>query len=384
MTADFGGLRVVHSSRYFSGSPCDAADQDRAHSEEIIGKSPGIQHAQQCIDRVAPTEATVLISGETGTGKELFARRLHSKSLRSSGPLLSVNCAAIPDNLLESELFGFEKGAFTGAYTRQEGQLVAANRGTVFLDEIGDLSLAGQAKILRVLEQREVRPLGSRTTRAVDIRLVAAVNTDLQQLVEQGRFRQDLFFRINVISVHIPPLRERREDIPLIADHFLESLARKYARASVILAPAAHNYLMQQAWAGNVRELRNVVERAFLLSNSNIIAEQDIVEMCDMDVAWCSESTVETSANLNVCSESGPDRQTSRTSIRARRVCSSESSELYQLRKALEETKWNKSRAAEMLQWSRMTIYRKIVQYDLHPPGRDSGSVLPGIDLIAH
>jgi transcriptional regulator with PAS, ATPase and Fis domain len=364
LTASPGGCAAVE--RAF----CDGASAQPCApiSDEIVGESACVQFLKQCIDRVAPTEATVLITGETGTGKELFARRLHLKSNRRSGPLVSINCAAIPEDLIESELFGFEKGAFTGAATRQEGRIAAGNKGTVFLDEIGDLSLSGQAKILRVLEQREVRPLGAQATRPVNIRLVAATNCDLTELIAKGKFRQDLFFRINVINIHVPPLRERREDIPLLAIHFLQTLALQYNRPLAGLTPEANNYLMRQPWAGNVRELRNIVERAFLLSDSEHITEQDIAERFDVASSWCEGRTPETHTSFRMSPDSQLDHRTSRTSIRARKVCSSEYSELDQLRKALEETKWNKSRAAEMLQWSRMTIYRKIVRYDLHPP----------------
>jgi transcriptional regulator with GAF, ATPase, and Fis domain len=245
--------------------------------DEIVGDSAQIGLIKRCIDRVAPTEATVLITGETGTGKELFAHRVHRLSNRSDRPFISLNCAAIPDNLFESELFGFEKGAFTGACTRRDGMLVQAHGGTMFLDEIGDLSLSAQAKLLRVLEQKEVRPLGSPKMQTVDFRLIAATNRDLEHLVARGEFRQDLLFRIKVIHFHIPPLRERQDDIPLIANHFLAALSLEYSRASLSLTLGAQRRLKQLHWTGNIRELRNIIERAFLFSQQPIASRNGIL-----------------------------------------------------------------------------------------------------------
>jgi len=357
--------RLRHSS--FDHRPAHTDASPDADQDEIIGASALIKFAMHCIDRVATSDAAVLITGETGTGKELFARRLHVMSDRKNGPLISVNCAAIPDSLLESELFGFEKGAFTGAGSRQEGRLIQANGGTVFLDEIGDLSPAAQAKILRVLEEKEVTPLGSRTARAIDVRFVTATNRDLAALIGKDRFREDLFFRINVVNIDIPPLRERQEDIPLIADHFLEKLSRRYNRLARI-SPRAQEYLKRQPWIGNVRELRNVIERTFLFLEGEQITEQDFLQTCHSATRWHSASMMDNSTTFRLCSQSHVTRRTSRTSVKNRRVTSSECSERDQLRKVLEETKWNKSKAAEILQWSRMTIYRKIAAYDLHPP----------------
>lgn len=332
--------------------------------DEIVGDSTQIGLIKQCIDRVALSDAAVLITGETGTGKELFARRLHFMSNRRDGPFIPINCAAIPDSLLESELFGFEKGAFTGAGSRQNGMLVEGNGGTVFLDEIGDLSRSAQAKLLRVLEQKEVRPLGSGKTQTVDFRLVAATNRDLEQLAFKGEFRQDLVFRINVIHVRIPPLRERQEDIPLIADHFLRMFSLQSPRAFVGLTPGARRRLMQIPWTGNVRELRNVIERAFLLSDSACITEQNIAQMYDL--ASC-QSTTQVPIHFQAAPQGQP-HSVSRTSYRYSKVNSSETSELEQIRKTLEETHWNKSEAAKLLRCSRMTLHRKVVQYQLHSP----------------
>ncbi|HZS56337.1 MAG TPA: sigma-54 dependent transcriptional regulator [Bryobacteraceae bacterium] len=335
-------------------------------SDEIVGTSVQIQSIKRCIDRVAPCDATVLITGETGTGKELVAHRLHRMSNRRNGPLISINCAAIPDSLIESELFGFEKGTFTGAASRQEGRLLQANGGTLFLDEIGDLSASAQAKILRVLEQREVQPLGSRTTRIMDARIVAATNRNLEQLATTDSFRSDLFFRLSVINVHIPPLRERPEDIPPIAVHILRQMAIQYAHPFVSLTAGAQAYLQQLPWRGNVRELRNFLERALLFSNSEQITEHDVGEMYHSTTNWQGGTVSSLAADFESDIQTG--RRTARTSSRSRKVASSQCSELTELRNALEQTKWNKTKTAEVLQWSRMTIYRKIVQYDLHPP----------------
>lgn len=330
-------------------------------ADEIIGESPQIRSIKQCIDHVAPTDTSVLITGETGTGKELFARRLHRLSNRRNGPLVSINCAAIPDSLLESELFGFEKGTFTGASLRYEGRFMQANGGTLFLDEIGDLSPSAQAKLLRVLEQKEVHALGSKTARRLDARIVAATNRRLGPISGLDNFRPDLFFRISVINVHIPPLRERKEDIPLIANHFIEELAVGYDRPFVRLSPAAHQYLQRSPWTGNVRELRNLLERAVLFSNGPCITEQDLARLSHAPCFCHVEPPVKAASPLSANSIPG-------TPIRPRKMAASPQSELNLLRDALEQTNWNKTKTAEVLRWSRMTIYRKISQYNLQPP----------------
>jgi transcriptional regulator with GAF, ATPase, and Fis domain len=365
------------SSWYCNGAPI-ARSPILPQPDEIVGNSGQIEFIKKCIDRVAPSEAPVLITGETGTGKELFARRVHRMSNRRERPFVSINCAAIPDSLLESELFGFEKGAFTGANCRQEGMLVAANGGTVFLDEIGDLSPSAQAKLLRVLEQKEVRPLGSGKTQAIDFRLVAATNRDLEELTSEGKFRQDLLFRINVIHVHIPPLRERQGDIPLIADYFLQALITQYPRGVVSLTLGAQRRLKQLPWIGNVRELRNVIERAFLLSSSECITEQAIVETCDSAICRHVRSTAEMPIRFQAAPKFQPERRVAHTSYRYPTIHSSETSEPEQIRKALEETRWNKSEAAKILHCSRMTLYRKVVRYELSPPANMPPAREPG------
>lgn len=342
-----------------------AESPDLAHSDEIAGNSPQIRFIKQYIDRAAASEATIFITGETGTGKELFAKRIHRRSNRRNRPLISINCAAIPDSLLESELFGFEKGAFTGALSRQDGTFVQADGGTLFLDEIGELSLTAQAKLLRVLEQKEVRPLGSRMLRPIDIRLVIATNHDLEQLATGGKFRQDLLYRLNVIHVHIPPLRERPEDIPDIANHFLRSLSLKYARPPLNLTAGAQAYLKQHPWGGNARELRNVIERVFVFANSEYITEREVAQMCHFATCWHVGSGNESPTSFQAGPKGPAQYRTNQTKFSSYRLGLTEASESELVRKTLEQTKWNKSKAAEILQCSRMTIHRKIAQYHL-------------------
>ncbi len=336
--------------------------------DDIAGNSVQIQILKKLIDVVASSDAAVLIIGETGTGKELFARRLHSASNRRAQAFVAINCGAIPDSLVESELFGFEKGAFTGASSRKQGRLAEADGGTLFLDEIGDLSPTAQAKLLRVLEQKEVQPLGSGAVRVLDFRVVAATNRDLAQLATEGKFRQDLLFRLNVIQIDIPPLRERIPDILLIANHFLKKLSSRYGRAAPRLTPGAERRLGRQPWLGNARELRNVMERIFLLSESSDITEDDVSRMCESGIRWRVGTPSGHATKEPNQSKTEPHDRVARTQHRPLQMESSDTSELERLRGALEQTKWNKSKAAELLSCSRMTIHRKIVQYELSPP----------------
>ena len=240
--------------------------------ETVAADSSPMQDALRCARKVAPTEATVLILGESGTGKELIARAVHGQSSRS-GPFVAVNCASIPETLLESELFGHEKGAFTGALSRQEGLVHAADGGTLFLDEIGELTSAAQARLLRMLQQREVRRVGARKAEAVDIRLVAATNRDLPKLVERQEFRTDLYFRLKVVEIELPPLRERPEDILPLAESFLARATAKLGRPPLDLDPSAVEAMKRYRWPGNVRELQHAVERAAILHESGPITE---------------------------------------------------------------------------------------------------------------
>jgi transcriptional regulator with GAF, ATPase, and Fis domain len=225
---------------------------------------------------VAPSEATVLLLGETGTGKELVAQAIHRNSPRAAGPFVVVNCAALPETLLESELFGHERGAFTGATNRKEGRFVLAHHGTLFLDEVGELSLPIQAKILRVLQAREFEPLGGTHTVRVDVRIITATNRDLEKMVREGRFRDDLFYRLNVFPVMLPPLRERPEDLPALAAFFLKKFCEKNRRESITLAPEVLEALRHYPWPGNIRELENVMERAVILCRGTVITLENL------------------------------------------------------------------------------------------------------------
>jgi len=244
---------------------------DRFDFTKIIGRSAAMGHLFESMALVAPTEATVLIAGESGTGKELIANAVHQNSLRRDRPFIKVNCAALPETLLESELFGHEKGAFTGALARKEGRFHLAHRGSIFLDEIAEMSPATQAKILRVLQEREFEPIGSTQTVKVDTRVITATNKNLAEEMQQGRFREDLYYRLNVVTLAVPPLRDRREDIPLLADLFLKRYAEKNRRHIKGFSPRAMDALMRHPWHGNVRELENVVERAVIMARGDVI-----------------------------------------------------------------------------------------------------------------
>ncbi len=235
----------------------------------ILGTSPVIQKVRETIDKIADTDSTVLILGESGTGKELVARALHYGSMRSNKPFVPINCAAIPEDLLESELFGYEKGAFTGAIATKIGRFEAANNGTVFLDEIGDMSPGLQVKILRVLQEKEFDRVGGRASIKVDVRVVAATNQDLDRAVEEKRFRGDLYYRLNVIPVHLPPLRNRREDIPMLLDHFIEKISKRKKKCIKGVAPDAIRVFEGYDWPGNIRELENLVERLVVLKEED-------------------------------------------------------------------------------------------------------------------
>ena len=243
---------------------------------EIVGESAKLRDLLELIERVAPTSSTVLIQGESGTGKELVARALHSNSPRADGPLVAINCAAITETLLESELFGHEKGAFTGAVSRKKGKIEMAEGGTLFLDEISELAAGMQAKLLRALQEREVDSVGGTRSIKVDVRVIAATNRNLAEDVQAGRFRSDLFYRLNVVSLTTPSLRERREDIPLLAQNFIAKVSEKYHVPPKPLAAEALTLLLQYDWPGNVRELENAIERAVVLGVSDEIAAEDL------------------------------------------------------------------------------------------------------------
>ncbi len=247
---------------------------ERYNVEGIVGKSFAIRKLLELIERVAQTDVNVLITGESGTGKSLVAKAIHFMSKRKEKPFITINCSAIPETLLEAELFGYEKGSFTGAYTSKKGKFELANGGTIFLDEIGDMPLALQPKILRVIQDKEIERLGSEKTIKVDVRIISATNKDLRELVSQGHFREDLYYRLNVLPIHIPPLRERKEDIPILVDHFLEAFNQRYNK-KVRFHPKVIEIFMEYPWYGNVRELENVVERLVILRDG-LIKEGDL------------------------------------------------------------------------------------------------------------
>jgi len=242
---------------------------------DIVGDSAAITDIKQTIEKVAPTDARVLITGENGTGKELVAKWLHDKSARSGGPMVEVNCAAIPSELIESELFGHEKGSFTSAIKQRQGKFELANGGTLFLDEIGDMSLSAQAKVLRALQESQVTRVGGDKKIKVDVRVLAATNKDLRKEIEEGNFREDLYHRLSVMIIHVPALRDRKDDIPLLVDHFLNQISNEYGTAPKAISDGAMKQLKEYAWTGNIRELRNIVERLIIMSNDEI-TEADV------------------------------------------------------------------------------------------------------------
>ncbi|MCF8063251.1 MAG: sigma-54 dependent transcriptional regulator [Deltaproteobacteria bacterium] len=308
----------------------------------IIGRSSAMIRILETVSQVAPSEATVLISGESGTGKEMIAGAIHFNSARKDGPFVKINCAAITETLLESELFGHEKGAFTGAHRRKEGRFRQAHGGSLFLDEISEMSLAMQVKLLRVLQEREITRVGGEEVIHVDVRIIAATNKDLLEEIQSGRFREDLYYRLNVVSLRMPPLRERREDIPLLAQHFLERFAEANARDIRGFTPRAMDLLLRHDWPGNVRELMNAVERAVVLSRA------DVIDSGDLSVVSGRGEALETGEAEN-------DGGTAGVSL--------EEVERAAILKTLEETGGNKSEAARRLGITRKTLHKKLQRY---------------------
>jgi DNA-binding NtrC family response regulator len=319
--------------------------------EGMVGRHPEMIRIYQLITQVAETPATALITGESGTGKELVARALHARSARSAQPFVAINVAAIPDTLIESELFGHEKGAFTGAHARKLGKFELAQGGTVLLDEIGSLRLDLQSKLLRVLQEREIYRLGGGRPVPVDVRVLAATNVNLRAAVRERTFREDLFYRLNVVPIHVPPLRERREDIPMLVEHFVRKIARACNRDVRGVSAGALETLTRYDWPGNVRELENVLHRAVVLTREPVLHLQDI----PLDVA-----PPETGSRL------GED-----TGLPLREAC--EQFERQYVLRVLERVRWNMSRAARVLGVHRNTVLAKLTAWGVQRPGASDG-----------
>lgn len=325
-------------------SRCSDASTERlivgAEVPMMIGHSPAMQHVYKLIGQVAASDATVLVRGESGTGKELVVNAIHHNSTRAQGPLVKVNCAAIPETLLESELFGHEKGAFTNAVYRRLGRFEEARGGTLFLDEIGDLAPALQSKLLRAVQERTIERLGSNTPIQVDLRMITATSRNLEEAVGQGEFREDLYYRLNVITIKLPPLRERRQDIPPLVQHFLQRDGR-----AVSITPSALAILCDYHWPGNVRELENTIERAAVLARSGIIDESDIQlnPVAHRQAAhWTEQISLEEGWKANVAAV-----------------------EKSMVARALRKAEGNKSRAAELLGIHRRLLYEKLREHGL-------------------
>lgn len=308
--------------------------EEKDESNEIIGKSEAMQEIFDLITRVAPTDSTVLITGESGTGKELIAQAIHGNSLRSYMPFIAVSCGALPDTLLESELFGYEKGAFTGADHTRRGRFEMAHKGTLFLDEVGEISPKTQVNLLRVLQQKTIRRLGGEEEINVDVRILAATNRDLQKQINENRFREDLFYRLNVISIHVPPLRERKGDIPLLVEAFIRKYCLAMNREVVKISPSSIKLLTDYHWPGNVRELENIIERAIVIGNGKEIRTDDIP----------------------ISKKAGIQSDYPRSLGRMEEM---------HIKNVLEENDWNISRAARTLEIDRQTLYNKIEKYKL-------------------
>jgi two-component system NtrC family response regulator len=325
----------------------EALSAQLASREEmrVVGTSPSWKEVLRQVGQVAPAETTVLVTGESGTGKEVVARLIHQGSPRSGKPFVAINCAALPEQLLESELFGHDRGAFTGAVATKIGRIEQAHGGTLFLDEIGEMSPLVQAKLLRVLEEREFQRLGGTRTLRADVRLIAATNRDLSRAIERGQFREDLFYRLNVFEIHVPPLRDRPGDIPLLANQFLEELGRSMGRRTAGISRDARTWLLGYPWPGNVRELRNAIERAILLCDGGLITREHLPVVVTRPAPPAREGTA-----ASALPPSGVDlAELDRSYIVA----------------ALERARGNKSRAARLLGLSRSQLYSRLEKYKI-------------------
>ena len=310
----------------------------------IIGQSPAMVNLLETVAQVAPSEATVLITGESGTGKELIAGAIHFNSSRKDGPYVKINCAAITETLLESELFGHEKGAFTGADRRKEGRFYQAHEGSLFLDEVSEMSLTMQVKLLRVLQEREFTRVGGEKTIQVDVRVIAATNKDLPELIGKGKFREDLYYRLNVVDLEIPPLRQRREDVPMLAQHFLQFFAARNHKEIKGFTPQAMDHLIRYDWPGNVRELMNAAERAVVLSRSDYLSDKDFPIIAGSELI-----------NTEAATDIPPINGDGTTPL--------EKVEKATILKTMEACGGNKSEAARRLGITRKTLHKKLKAY---------------------
>ncbi len=348
-----GRRRLASASRDRSAPASPAAPHDE---HALVGHSPAIIEVMKTVARAAPTQASVLLLGETGTGKELVARTIHLYSDRAPRRFVAVNCSALAEGLLESELFGHVRGAFTGAATARPGLFREADRGTLFLDEIGDISPALQARLLRALQEHEIVPVGSEAPVPVDVRVIAATHRDLDTLVRQGRFREDLLYRLKVVTLHLPPLRERRQDIPLLMDHFLRELTARHNRGPVAVDPEAQRRLLSYDWPGNIRELQNVLERAMVLAEQDVIGPEHLP------------------AEVRPSDGSGPTeaRQPGAPDDQRGGLMSLEEVERRHVMRVLEATGGSREETSRILGISRRTLTRMVQRWGL-PPRRQSG-----------
>ncbi len=331
--------------------------RDAEKKHQIVGDSPALAAVRGAIQKAAPTNATVLIWGESGVGKELVARAIHRESLRRDGPFVQVNCAAIPDELIESELFGHEKGSFTGATDRQIGKFEKADKGTIILDEVGDMSLKTQAKVLRVLQEQELERLGSNRVIKVDVRVIAATNKNLEEEIDRNTFREDLFYRLNVVPIHVPALRDRRDDVPALVRHFADLFARDNNFHRKIFTAAAMERLKQQHWRGNIRELRNYVERLVIMTSGDSIDGADIQDggavRGDAPVAVPAAGEISASAAEQSWMQAPTLQEFKSGSERAYLVAK------------LRDNGWNISKTAEVIDTPRSNLYKKLEQYQI-------------------
>jgi DNA-binding NtrC family response regulator len=320
-------------------------------ANELLGNSPAMETVRQLIRKVARTHATVLIHGESGTGKELVARALYLESPRASAPFIRVNCAAVPENLIESEFFGHEKGSFTGALTKREGRFELAHGGTILLDEISEISPNVQAKLLRVLQERELERVGGNRTIKVDVRVIATTNRNLEASVEKKEFRQDLYFRLNVVPIHVPPLRERLEDVPFLSEEFMRRFSRKHGCHIKGFSDDAMRALKTHSWPGNVRELQNVIERAVILCGDNGILEPEHLGLTGMQAPAAAAMPSSTSSAAPAASPN--EALPSLAEIEKRHILA-----------ALEKCKGNRTHAAKLLDVSIRTLRNKLHEYN--------------------